>query len=434
MALADIYRGTLAVIQGDAQSAIGWVEAGLVRLPESAQHARARAFDVLGSAYQHTGDARQAERYFLQAGALAEAGSVAYLAINARCEAAQVQMLQGRLTEAVQTCEEALRVSRTPIPPQGLAWAFLGEIARERNELTTAEQHVQKGLALAQQGGLTDDVVMALGFLAWVKHHQGDADSAQQLFAQLVRLVRTYKIDWLMQRAAAHQARLDLMQGRLDAAAQWARAYQETRAAHTVGYVRDVEDLTLARVLLAESEPRRAHALLDAVLSQAQPAGRMRRVIEAKMLTALAFHREGHLAEALYALHEAVTIAAPERWRRVFLDEGDALAALLPHVHTAAPAFVDELLALLHSPTIAETVSAPSYKASALPIPGEILSEREVEILRLLADGLSNREISAALYIGVGTVKWYLTNLYSKLDVGNRTQAVVRAREWGLLA
>ena len=434
LAQADIYRGALAVIQGDPHRAIAWVEAGLTRLPETAQHARARAYDVLATAYQHSGDARQAERYFLQAGALAQAAGVAYLAINARCEAAQMQMLQGRLTEAAQTCEEALRVSSTPIPPQGLAWTFLGEIARERNELAAAEQCLQQGLALAQQGGLTDDVVMALGFLAWVKHNQGDAAGAQQLFAQFMRLIHTYQVPWLMQRAAAHQARFDLAQGRLDAARAWARAYQEARAAQTVAYMRDAEDLTLARVLLTEGETRRAHAILETVIAEAQAAGRMRRVIEAQILAALAFHREGCMAEATRALRQAITLTAPERWLREFLEEGAALAALLPYVRDAAPAFVDALLALLPSAPVTIPTSAPPPTATPLPIPGETLSERELEILRLLAEGHSNQEIGQTLYIGVGTVKWYLTHLYDKLDVSNRTQAVARARELGLLA
>jgi LuxR family maltose regulon positive regulatory protein len=434
LAVADVYRGALAVIRGDARGAIQRVEAGLARLPESALHARARALDVLGTAHQHTGDVRQAERYFLHAGALAEASGVAYLAINARCEAAQMQMLQGRLTEAAQTCQEALRVSHTPIPPQGLAWTFLGEIARTRNELAIAEQYLQKGLALAQQGGLTDDVLMALGFLAWVKHDQGDADSAQQLFAQFVRLIQTYQVAWMIQRAIAHRARLDLMQGRLAAAVEWARSYQEMRAGQAAGYTRDVEDLTLVRVLLAEGKLRDARTILGEISAQTETGGRMRRVIEVKMLTALAFQREGRAAEAIHALRQAVTAAAPERWLRLFLDEGDRLAALLPHARDAAPAFVDELLALLSPATTTETAPASAHKPNALPISGETLSEREVEILGLLAEGLSNQEIGQALYIGVGTVKWYLTNLYDKLDVSNRTQAVARARDLGLLA
>ncbi len=438
LAQADIFRGALAVIRGDARHAVGLVEAGLAQLPKAAQHARARAYDVLGTAYQHIGDVRQAERYFLQAGALAEAAGVAYLAINARCEAAQMLMLQGRLTEAAHICQEALRVSPTPIPPQGLAWTFLGEIARERNELATAEQHLQKGLALAQQGGLTDDVLMALGFLAWVKQNQGDAENAQQLFSRFMRLVQTYQVPWLVQRAAAHQARLDLAQGRLEAARAWARAYQELHASCAVKGVHDAEDLTLARVLIAEGESRRAHAILEAVAAEAQAAGRMRRVIEAHILEALAFQCEGRTAEATRALRQAIVLTAPERWLREFLEEGDALAPLLPLVRDAAPAFVDQLLALMRPATLSEAAPAatpppPPRVAAQLPLSGEIVSERELEILRLLAEGLSNQEIGKALYIGVGTVKWYLTHLYDKLEVSNRTHAVARARELNLL-
>ena len=434
LALADIYQGAIAVIRGMAQQAIEWVHQGLALLPETALHTRARAFDILATACHYTGDARQAEHYFLQASAVAETAKVAYLAINARCEAAQMQMLQGRLTEAGQTCREALQLSAVPIPPQGLAWMILGEIAREQNDLATAEQHFRQGLALAQQGGLTDDVLAILVSQAQLKQNQGDPDGARQLFGQAMRILRAYQTERLTQQGLVQQARFDLAQECLEAAVQWARVYEQARAAQTVEYRRDFEDLTLARVLLATGKTRNARTVLDPVAARAQADGRIRHLLEAHLLITLAHHREGNDAEAVGVLRQAVTVAAPERWLRLFLDANDfdgALAALLPRARAAAPDFVDELRAVLGESARAST--SPVDDAVLVPTTGESISAREVEILHLLAEGLSNREIGQALYIGVGTVKWYLTHLYDKLDVPNRTQAVTRAREFGLI-
>ena len=439
-ALADVYRGAIAVIKGQVQNAIRWVNQGLARLPETALHTRARAYDVLGTAYQYAGDVRRAETHFLQAAALAQQAGVAYLAINARCEAAQAQIAQGRLREAAQTCRDALQLSPAPIPPQGLAWAILGEIARQQHDLATAEQHLEQALALAQQGGLTDDVVTTLAYRAWLRQNQGDTAGAQQDASQTAHTLQAYGIERLSRAVATQLAHFDLMQGRLDAATAWARSYEATRTTPEIDYRHDTEDLVLARVLLATGRPRRARVILDAVRDQAQADGRLRRRIEAQLLTAISHHDEADLDEAVNVLRQVVACAAPEGWLRLFLDEAatdigfaDGLVALLPRVRDAAPAFVDELLSILEVRT--ETPATPSrdepHPAAATLL--EPPTDRELEILRLLADGKTNREIGQALYIGVGTVKWYLHHLYEKLDVGNRTQAVARARELGLL-
>ncbi len=437
--LADIYRGAIAVIRGQVRDAIRWVNQGLARLPENELHTRARAYGVLGTAYQYAGDVRRAETHYLQAAALAQQAGVAYLAINACCEAAQAQIAQGRLREAAQTCHEGLQLNPSPIPPQGLAWAILGEIARQQHDLATAEQHLEQALALAQQGGLTDDVMTTLAYRAWLRQNQGDTAGAQQDASQTAHTLQDYGIERLTRAVAAQLARFDLMQGRPDAATAWARSYEKTRTTPEIDYRHDTEDLVLARVLLATGRPRRARVILKTVMDQAHAGGRLRRRIEAQLLTAISHHDEADLDEAVSVLRQVVVCAAPEGWLRLFLDEAatdisfaDGLVALLPHVRDAVPAFIDRLLSILGART--ETPATPSRDG---PRPAATLLEpptdRELEILRLLAEGMTNREIGQALYIAVGTVKWYLHHLYEKLEVSNRTQAVARARDLGLL-
>jgi LuxR family transcriptional regulator, maltose regulon positive regulatory protein len=430
LALADVYRGSIAALRGQVGDGIARLQQALARLPEPALHTRARALDMLGLAYRLSGEAAQAEQYYLQASALGAQAGVAFMAINACCEAAEMQALQGRLDEAERTCRAALSLSDVPIPPHGLAWAILGEIARERNDLATAEQHLQQGLALAQTGGLTDDIQTILSFVVRLRQNLGDLDGARRAQVQVTQMVQAYQVACMTDRAAAQEARLELAQGHLDAAARWAGSFLGNANASPSEISREYEQLTLARVQLASGQTQSALKVLTQALPVARAAGRRRSVIETLLLQAQALHEQSRPAEAVEALSEAVTLAAPERWLRLFLDEGTSLVPLLVHTRALAPQFVDEVLGLLPVSAVAEPPSA-----AALPVApsGEALSAREVEILTLLAEGLTNREIGQALYIGVGTVKWYLTHLYDKLDVGNRTQAVACARDLGII-
>jgi LuxR family transcriptional regulator, maltose regulon positive regulatory protein len=434
LALADVYRGSIDALHGQVRRGIAQVQRGLAHLPQRALHARARAHDMVALGYILVGEPRPAEQHLLEAGALAQSAGVAFLAINATCEAAQMQALQGRLDEAEATCHTALEINSTPIPPHGLVWTILGEIARQRNDLDSAEQRIAKGLALSQAGALADDMQMGLISLAWLRQNQGDAVRARHALNQAAQIVQGYQMDALSERLAAHQAWLDLVQGRLDTVRQWAVRTRESRKGATVEYSRELGNLTLARIDLALGQIPSALDILTAVLAEARAAGRGHAVLQALLLQAQGLRQQGRTEEAVGALREAVRLAAPERWRRPFLDDAGPAGPLLMQSRSHAPDFVDELLELLQVPAANAPSSEPySSEATATTASGEALSAREVEILGLLAEGLTNREIGQALYIGVGTVKWYLTHLYDKLDVGSRTQAVARARDCGLL-
>jgi LuxR family transcriptional regulator, maltose regulon positive regulatory protein len=431
MALANVYRGSITVLHGQMRLGTAQIKEGLAQLPESALHARARGLDMLALACIMAGDVRQAEAYLLETSPLAQAAGVDFLAINAYCEAAQMQVLQGRLDDAEATYRRALALSDSAIPPHGLAWAGLGEIARERNDLTSAEDHLTTGMALAQQGGLSDDMQMTLVSLAWLKQHQGDPAGARHAMDQATRIAQAYQVEALAARIEEQQARLALAQARVDDAKQWADRYQQRRNEVGAEYSHEVGDLILTRVYLVLGQANNALEVLARVLPAARAAGRQRAVIESLLLQARALlaRGQGEASKALKALGEAVTLAAPERWLRLFIDESAALAPLLVQVRYVAPPFVDEVLEASQVPVDVGPVAGPAPLLAS----GETLNARELEILGLLADGLTNREIGQALYIGVGTVKWYLNHLYDKLDVGNRTQAVARARECGLL-
>jgi LuxR family maltose regulon positive regulatory protein len=182
-------------------------------------------------------------------------------------------------------------------------------------------------------------------------------------------------------------------------------------------------------VWIAEGRLADAERLLARLRAAAEAGGRTGRLIEVLVVEAVASHTQGQFARALNVLCQALLLAEPEGWVRTFVDEGAPLAELLSRVDRhCAPSYVARLRAAFGPPS-----SPPSSTLSAHPLI-EPLSERELEVLRLIAAGLSNQEIAHRLIISLNTVKTHVKNLYGKLGTGNRTQAIARARELGLLS
>jgi LuxR family maltose regulon positive regulatory protein len=194
-------------------------------------------------------------------------------------------------------------------------------------------------------------------------------------------------------------------------------------------YMRECEHLALVRLRFAQGRHAAVYGLLTRLLGAAQGGGRRTQAIEILLLQALAFHAQGQAGQALTALDQALHAAEPEGYLRTFLDEGRPAARLLylAAQRGIAPAYCGHLLAAF----------AQDLPPSAQPAPAadllEPLSAREREVLSLIAQGLSNREIAARLVISPSTVKGHTSNIYAKLQVHTRTQAVARAQALGIL-
>jgi len=198
--------------------------------------------------------------------------------------------------------------------------------------------------------------------------------------------------------------------------------------ADTPQFAREGEYFTFARLLLAQDQPAEAQALLDSLEQFAQARGLNRSLLTVHILRAQAERALGREAEALACLEKALHLAAPAGYLRAFLDDGPAVRDLLPRVRHAAPAFVDGVLDAFSDAQRTPPPAVPPPSALVEP-----LSERELEVLGLVAQGPSNREIAERLFITVGTVKTHVHNIYGKLGVRGRTQAAARAHELGLL-
>lgn len=420
-ALAHIYRGAVFAVRGKLPQALEETAAGQMRLSPDHHLGQARAFYSLGLVHEHSAQFETALRHYLRASEEAETAGVLFLAIHARCAAAQLEIRQGRLGRAEQICRTALAAAEnTPIPPLGLAKIILGSILLERNQLEDAQNLLEEGTALARQGGLTDDVISGWASLAHLCTLQNRLDEAEAAVQSIRTLLTVYDLPHLARYAGAYLARLHLYTGRQAAAETWAADYRAVRAAAPFTF----GELTLARVLLAAGAWDDIPAVLEPILEQAQRSGENQTVIEAAMLLARCRHARRETQAAVAYMLQALRLAAPEGYTRLFLDEGPPMQELLRLVRPQAPAWADALLSAIPG----QPASNPASPANALPDP---LSEQEMRVLALIMEGQSNQEIADQLVISVGTAKWHVHNVLQKLGAKNRPQAIARARELG---
>ncbi|HYG58093.1 MAG TPA: LuxR C-terminal-related transcriptional regulator, partial [Symbiobacteriaceae bacterium] len=295
-------------------------------------------------------------------------------------------------------------------PLAGITRIALGELLYQSGNLDEARICLRDGLDAARRLSLDTYLLDAALTEALLEQAAGQPQAALAIARSAQERARQARLPRLVSLLGALQADLALRQGDLSAAIQWA----ETAGSDVADPARELEAFTCVRVLLARGRHAQARPLLDGLRAAAEAAGRGRSLITVHILLALCCHGLGDESGASAALEEAVRLAAPGEYRRAFLDEDPHVLQLLRRVRPAAPAFVDSL-----------TPPAPQGT--------DLLTERELDVLRLVAEGLSNADIARRLFVTPGTAKWHVLNLMGKLGVSNRTQAVARARELNLL-
>jgi LuxR family maltose regulon positive regulatory protein len=418
LTLASLYRGAIASVRGDTQQAIEKITFAQERLPQEHHLQHARGFFSLGLAYELSGQTTLAVQNYVKSSQEAQTAGVLFLAIHALCAAAQVQISQGQLYRAEQACQGAIQIAGGKrLPPLGLAESILGSIVLERNDLNAAEEFLQNGIALSRLGGLIDDVILGLSYLARLYAYQGHVSSAFDAIQEANAIIQGYGVERMSMLAAAYIANLQLYTGQEEAATRWAVEYQAVRADQP----QEFADLTLVRLLLKTGDRQNVPSILDPLIKRGQDQGRFRTGMEAMILMALFLRAENDIPSAVDWLSQALRLAAPEGFIRIFLDEGTALLDLLPKARQAAPELVDAIL---------DSLQAESGKSPLDQLP-EPLSEQELRVLGLIVAGNSNQEIADELVISVGTAKWHVHNILQKLGVSNRSQAIARARELG---
>ena len=438
LALVVADRAGYALVRGEVRKGRELVRRMLARASQDEVLIDVRAAAMLGMAHVRAGEVVEAQRAFSQAVNAAPAGRVGYAIAPIICNLAETYYLQGQLQRAWQTCEQAVEagtVDGQRHATTGFAGLLQGKILYERNDLEDAERRLQEGLDLLRRGGIGSHFGNLYATLAQTRQARGDHKGARSTVEQAVRTAQGANIPRLLTQALAYQARIWLAQGELVQARCWADDYRQIGATE---YIRDFEDCTLARVLLADDRPGEALVLLDGMAPSAEDDGRRGTLIEILALRALA--RQGlsspsaapdGLGRAFDDLARALDLAEPERYARTFLDLGEPMAALLRQAATRgiSTAYASTLLEAFGDQGVRVFTPAPS-RAQPLVEP---LTDRELEVLRLLAEGLSNPEIGQRLFISLPTVKSHTRSIYGKLGVHSRKQAVAQARALGIL-
>jgi len=435
---AAAVRAIIAILRGHDPVVIEQAKLALERLPADDAFLRGLVTWTLGQGYRFAGDAVAAEQALAEASRLNQAAGNLFFAVLAASHQAYMLIEQGQLRRAEEAHRQVLQFAadraRQLIPATGDSYVRLGEVLREWNDLAGAMDAIARGLELNRSFGLPELIITALIALARTEQGMGDWDQAHAAMREAVQLAESYQVPYLLARATAWQAWLWLAQGDPStgsgqAAAQarrWAQASGLT-IDDELSYAREDEYAILARVLIAEGEPGPACRLLERLLQQAESGGRMGRAIEVMALQALAHAAQGDRPQAMITLEQALSLAEPEGYVRTFVDEGAPMAALLRQAASRGimPDYVGKLLAAFEQ-------GREGFPSPPSPLV-EPLSAREIEVLKLIVAGLSNREIAQHLFVGVGTVKTHISNIYGKLNVHSRTQAIARARELRLL-
>jgi len=442
-----IYRAASALALDDVQATMKYARRALDLVPENDHLGRGAAAGFLGLVYWRRGDLEAAHRSYTEC--MTRLQKVGYIsdAIGSAIALADIRIAQGRLHEAMRTYEQALHMAMEQGTPalRGTADMYVGisELEREHNDLTAAMQHLLRSKELGELAGLPQNPYRWRVAMARIRQALGDLDGALDLLDEAEHL---YVSDFSpnVRPIPALKTRVCIAQGRLGEALGWARE-QGLSTEDDLSYLREFEHITLARILLArfqsdhkESSILEAIALLERLLNAAQEGRRMGSAIEILVLQALAHQMKGDIPNALPPLERALTLAEPQGYVRMFLDEGSPMARLLHEAaaHGIMLDYIGKLLAAFEVEAQTSAASAgesPLFTTPASQLLTEPLSQRELEVLRLFKTELSGPEIARELVIGLSTVRTHTKSIYNKLNVNSRRAAVKRAEELNLI-
>jgi LuxR family maltose regulon positive regulatory protein len=442
-------RAFLASYRADVQGIIQHAHQALEYLSEQDLTWRSITAITLGDAQGFKGDMTAAYEARLEALKACKAAGDIYCILVASNKLAITLRAQGRLKRTIEMCQQQLQLAEQSGISQSVVVGWLlaiwGETLAELNDLDGAVRLAKKGFKLAERSGNLQMLGCGYMCLARILFSRGDLTGAEELTQKMENIGRESNLPpWISDQIAAWQARLWLAQGKLEAASQWMEERGldiggEPIPLHEIDYFSVFDYQILARILIAQGRLDETARLLQRLLEAAEAGGRTAKMIEILNLQALSLQARGGIDQAIATLEKALTLAEPEGFIRIFVDEGPPMAQLLREAAARGimPDYTAKLLAIFEGATKDEGRTTRPSAASAADRPPSVLveplSERELEVLQLIAEGLTNREIASRLSVSLNTVKVHTRNIYGKLNVHSRTQAIVRSQELGLL-
>jgi LuxR family maltose regulon positive regulatory protein len=444
-AMVAASRAFLAELRGDAETTTAFASRALDLLGEDDWMLQSLARAHLAIAEWLRGRLAEAEHGFAARLAGWRAAGESALVAWGSHHLGQIQRAQGRPDAALETYGQTLELAtprgRPALPAAGAARVGMAEVYYLRGELDSALRYVSEGIPLCRRLTYTQPLVNGLAILAWIHHASGNAAGALDAIAEAEQIGPSSQVAELLNPVPAKHARLLLAQGDIAAATLWTEE-RGLSADDGPTYPREPAYLVLARVLIADGASDRALSLLARLQDDAK--ARPGSLVEIDALRALALASVGDQASAAAALAEALTLAYSQGYVSVFVDEGSAMRGLLGRLLTGRPdqqallgdVPVDYLTRLARAFDVATARRDPTRNQSTATASGLVvaLSDRELEVLRLLAAGKRNQEIADELYVTRDTVKKHITHILDKLGAATRTQAATRARELGLLS
>ena len=409
-------RSTLALSQYQFDAIIAQSKRALEYLHPDSLFFRNTAVWTLGNAYEFLGDRTAAREAYTEALSLSRQVGNTFLTILSIIGVGTMLELENQLRPAAECYQKVVELfGDHPLPAASDAYLGLARIFYQWNDLDGALQHGEKGLQLANQyDNRLDRFVICEMFLVRLKLARGDIKGAEVLLTKTNQIVQQHNFVHRMSEAAEIQILLLLHRGNIDKAAHLAEAYELP--------------ISQARVHLAQGDTSAALALLESVYGEMEAKGWNDKKLKIMVLQSVALHMHGEKERAVKIFIDALMLAEPGGFIRLFVDEGTSIAELLKEsaVHGVMQDYISSLLTIF---------KIEHRKRSDKPYQPlvEPLSRRELEVLQLIARGLSNSEIGERLSLALDTVKGHNRNIFGKLQVKRRTEAVARARELDLL-
>jgi LuxR family maltose regulon positive regulatory protein len=423
-------RAQCANSRGNSQLAADYAQEALQQLPDCSsisQSIRSVATSILGDASWVNGNLDEAVQAYTEAIKIGREANNLNMVIIANSNIADIFMIQGQLHRAADTYTQSLQMAVRPdgqrSPLAEKIYAGMGRLFYEWNRLDDAEQNIRQCMELSRIWRDTGQQAYAYAIQARLEQARNNPEKAQEAIREAELLIGEHPLSphWTIQ-VRADLARVWLAQGNLERPSQRIQK-RNLKIEDEIPYQRESEYVLLLRVLLARGDQEAAITLSNRLLQQAETTGQMRLVIEILILKALAFQGKKETEQALAALERALSLAQPEEYVRMFLDEGEAMTRLLCQAQSrqVGNGYAAVLLSKIGK------ISGMTQPSMRLLI--EPLTTREVEVLKLIEAGRSNEEISEQLVISIATVKRHISNIYAKLGVKSRTQAIAIGKE-----
>jgi LuxR family maltose regulon positive regulatory protein len=434
----EAIRSFSASYSGDRAETIRHARQALEHLPEQELASRSAVLITLSDAYANMGQMTAAYEARTDALETGKASGDTHLLMIVNLRLAEILRQQGKLQQVIDICERQHKIASekgiSESPLAGWLLGIWGEVLVELNQLDGAEELARKGVKTAARGQDVTYKIMTNLYLLRVLFSRGDVKGVERVIESMENTARENDLpQWTLRQLSAWQARIWLVKGKLEVASQWA-AEHELVPDSEPSFLNEMEYIAFARILMAQRLLDEAARLLQKLLGAARAGGRTSRMIEIMVLQTLIHQAWGDTGRALATLEGAFALAEPEGFVSVFVDERQPMARILYQAlkRGISPDYAGRLLAAisLYEPSQADTKMFQADQSDLV----EPLSEREIEILQLIAMGLTNPEIASRLFLSTNTVKVHARNIYGKLNTHNRTQAVSRARALGILS